>query len=178
MPLVTRQANQGRFFVTATEPPDWLDGDLWSDTTANLLKLNVAGSPVTIGEGEISSRQEIALLSNDTTTSTSYEISTVLLTLADRSGGSAYCVATLGVTNDNTANTTTVVFFDDAATLSGDQVESPTANSKSMPVPLVAAVALDGSVIAVFFKVSAGTGTLYGTSASVESKMAVFEMGI
>jgi len=49
MPLVTRQANQGRFFVTATEPADWLDGDLWSDTTANLLKLNVGGTAVTIG---------------------------------------------------------------------------------------------------------------------------------
>jgi len=49
MPLVTRQANQGRFFVEATEPADWLDGDLWSDTTANLLKLNIGGSATTVG---------------------------------------------------------------------------------------------------------------------------------
>ena len=44
MPLVTRQANQGNLFKTATEPPDWLDGDLWSDTTANQLKLNNSGT--------------------------------------------------------------------------------------------------------------------------------------
>jgi len=50
MPLVTRQANQGRLFVTATEPADWLDGDLWSDTTANTLKLNVTGTATAIGQ--------------------------------------------------------------------------------------------------------------------------------
>jgi len=49
MPLVTRQANQGRFFVTATEPPDWLDGDLWSDTTTNILKLNNSGTAEAVG---------------------------------------------------------------------------------------------------------------------------------
>jgi len=50
MPLVTRQANQGRLFVLTTEPQDWLDGDLWSDTTANLLKLNVAGTATETGK--------------------------------------------------------------------------------------------------------------------------------
>ena len=49
MPLVTRQANQGRFFVEDTEPTDWLDGDLWSDTTANLLKLNNNGTAENVG---------------------------------------------------------------------------------------------------------------------------------
>ena len=46
MPLVTRRANQGNFFKQDTEPPDWLDGDLWSDTTANKLKLNVGDTAV------------------------------------------------------------------------------------------------------------------------------------
>jgi len=49
MPLVTRQANQGRLFVEDSEPVDWLDGDLWSDTTANELKLNVGGTAVQVG---------------------------------------------------------------------------------------------------------------------------------
>ena len=44
MPLVTRQANQGRFFVETTVPTDWLDDDLCSDTTANLLKRNNNGT--------------------------------------------------------------------------------------------------------------------------------------
>ena len=49
MPLVTRQANQGNLFKQATEPPDWLDGDLWSDTTDNSLKLNVSGTATDVG---------------------------------------------------------------------------------------------------------------------------------
>ena len=49
MPLVTRQANQGNLFKQATEPPDWQDGDLWSDTTANVLKLNDGGTAKGIG---------------------------------------------------------------------------------------------------------------------------------
>ena len=49
MPLVTRQANQGNLFKQDTEPPDWQDGDLWSDTTDNSLKLNVSGTATDIG---------------------------------------------------------------------------------------------------------------------------------
>lgn len=50
MPLVTRQANQGRFFVENTEPADWLDGDLWSDLTENLLFLNNNDVAEEVGE--------------------------------------------------------------------------------------------------------------------------------
>lgn len=49
MPLVTRQANTGNLFNQAIEPPDWLDGDLWSDTTANRVKVNVGGTATLIG---------------------------------------------------------------------------------------------------------------------------------
>ncbi len=43
MPLVTRQVNQGNLFKEALEPTEWLDGDLWSDTTNNTLQINVDG---------------------------------------------------------------------------------------------------------------------------------------
>jgi len=49
MPLVTRQANQGNLFKQDLEPPDWVAGDLWSDTTADKLQLNVAGTATDIG---------------------------------------------------------------------------------------------------------------------------------
>ena len=49
MPLVTRQANQGNLFNEPTEPPNWLDGDLWSDTTNNILNLNNGGSSQSVG---------------------------------------------------------------------------------------------------------------------------------
>ena len=57
MPLVTRQSNQGILFKEATTP-NWSDGDVWSDTTSNTIKLNVSGTatglidattPITIG---------------------------------------------------------------------------------------------------------------------------------
>jgi len=54
MPLVTRFANQGQFYLEATEPPNTLDGDLWSDTTANTLKLNVSGTFETVGVSSFS----------------------------------------------------------------------------------------------------------------------------
>ena len=55
MPLVTRRANQGNLFKQDTEPPDWLNGDLWSDTAANLLKRNNNGASQTVrrSTGEI-----------------------------------------------------------------------------------------------------------------------------
>ena len=49
MPLVTRRANQGNLFKQDTEPPDWLNGDLWSDTVTNLLKLNDGGTAKEVG---------------------------------------------------------------------------------------------------------------------------------
>ena len=51
MPLVTRQATQGNLFKQDVEPPNWVDGDLWSDTTANLLKLNNNGTAQTVQRG-------------------------------------------------------------------------------------------------------------------------------
>ncbi len=44
MPLVTRQVNQGNLFLEATEPAQWQNGDVWSDTTSNSLKINVDGT--------------------------------------------------------------------------------------------------------------------------------------
>ena len=49
MPLVTRRANQGNLFKQDTEPPEWLDGDLWSDNLTNELFLNIGGTATAIG---------------------------------------------------------------------------------------------------------------------------------
>ena len=54
MPLVTRQANQGLLFKQDLEPGTSLDGDLWSDTTANILKLNVSGTFEDVGKTSFS----------------------------------------------------------------------------------------------------------------------------
>lgn len=54
MPLVTRFSNQGNLFKEATEP-NWQDGDLWSDTTAESLKINVNGTATDVGKSSFSS---------------------------------------------------------------------------------------------------------------------------
>ena len=48
MPLVTRQSNQGNLWKEATTP-NWVDGDVWSDTTNNALFLNSSGSALVVG---------------------------------------------------------------------------------------------------------------------------------
>ncbi len=54
MPLVTRNTEQGNLFKTASEPAGWQDGDLWSDTTANLVKVNVSGTATDVGNSNFS----------------------------------------------------------------------------------------------------------------------------
>jgi 6-phosphogluconolactonase (cycloisomerase 2 family) len=49
MPLVTRFSNQGNLFKESTEP-NWTDGDLWSDTTDESLKINVNGTAENVGQ--------------------------------------------------------------------------------------------------------------------------------
>jgi len=50
MPLVTRQANQGRLFVDDTEPASWVNGDMWVDTSVSppLSKINDAGTATSL----------------------------------------------------------------------------------------------------------------------------------
>jgi len=59
MPLVTRQANQGNLFKADLEPADLANGDLWSDTTANKLKLDVLGTVEIVGAPKESDNLEI-----------------------------------------------------------------------------------------------------------------------
>ncbi len=60
MPLVTRQANQGAIFRQLLEPGEWLNGDLWSDTTASILKLNVSGTATDVGATSFSSSATVS----------------------------------------------------------------------------------------------------------------------
>ncbi len=62
MPLVTRTSNQGNVFKEATTP-NWLDGDIWSDTTANNVKVNVGGVATDIGATSFSSSAVVSATS-------------------------------------------------------------------------------------------------------------------
>ena len=59
MPLVTRFSNQGQLFKEATTP-NWLDGDIWSDTTANNVKVNVGGVATDIGATSFSNSTTVS----------------------------------------------------------------------------------------------------------------------
>lgn len=51
MPLVTRTTQQGNLFRTATEPPNWQNGDLWVDTDDGKVYVNVSGTATELGSG-------------------------------------------------------------------------------------------------------------------------------
>ena len=54
-PLVQRLSLQGNFFIEDTEPPNWVDGDLWADTSKSppILNLNDDGTAVAVGVVEL-----------------------------------------------------------------------------------------------------------------------------
>jgi hypothetical protein len=54
MPQVTRFALQGNFFKQDTEPNDWVDSDLWADTSQSppVLNINNNGTALAIGSVE------------------------------------------------------------------------------------------------------------------------------
>jgi len=59
MPLVTRFADRGSFFRQATEPSNWLNGDLWVDTDNANLAVNNSGSDIPLGLGTLGSALEV-----------------------------------------------------------------------------------------------------------------------
>ena len=65
MPLVTRSSTSGNLFVDVTEPPGWLDGELWSDTSQSPPALNINDDGTATGIGGL----DIANISARTSTS-------------------------------------------------------------------------------------------------------------
>lgn len=53
MPLVTRTAVSGNIFRQTTEPPDWLNGDIWVDTDNSQCFVNLAGTALQFGAGTL-----------------------------------------------------------------------------------------------------------------------------
>lgn len=90
MPLVTRSSEQGNLFKQDLEPGGWLNGDLWSDTTANVLKLNVGGTASEIGGLELTFdniRVSLTASQTDATTPASGESDSGIFILEQKVGG-------------------------------------------------------------------------------------------
>lgn len=49
MPLVTRNTEQGNVYRTDTEPPNWLNGDIWVDTDDSTMYVNNGGTAEVVG---------------------------------------------------------------------------------------------------------------------------------
>ena len=48
MPLVTRSSTNGNIFNQTAEPPNWSNGDLWSDNDNAVLNINDNGTAVPV----------------------------------------------------------------------------------------------------------------------------------
>lgn len=103
--------------------------------------------------------QESVLTGDDTTTSTSYVATSLSLTLANRPGGFAICLANLTKFNNGT-NNDSFTFFDDGVIVGRDVNDRQASANFDVAVALFHIAALDGSVIDVRMKTSAGTLTL------------------
>lgn len=49
MPLVTRSSTQGNLYRESTEPPNWINGDVWVDTDDGTVYVNKSGTATQIG---------------------------------------------------------------------------------------------------------------------------------
>lgn len=111
MPLVTRTAVSGNVYRQATQPTDWINGDLWVDTDNGLLYVNINGTATAIVPTQTASRAIVSdaggALASSTTTSTQIGyLSTSTSDLqvqVDSKIGSSSNVAVNGVTKTLTA---------------------------------------------------------------------------
>lgn len=119
------------------------------------------------------SNQVDSLTADDTTTSTTYVVSSLSLTLANRGGGMAHIACDISLRNDNAGRTSDVVIFDDGDTVNGDQEIIEVQSS----VPLNRVMSLNGSIVDVRMKTqSAGTIRLRGTATARQSRMSILEI--
>ena len=108
----------------------------------------------------------------ETTTSTSYVATNFTLTLPTRSGG--FAIVTTNFTSKNSgANLNYFALYDDGASVDvytayGGQADSPQFNNHIF--------SLDGSAVKLYWKVTAGTGTLIFSSQAVEGNMQSLEV--
>jgi len=83
MPLVTRQANQGVFFKVPTEPPDWLNADIWTDTDTSNLAVNRNGTAVQVAVGTLAQGDLMHASTTDTLTALAKGTADQILTMND-----------------------------------------------------------------------------------------------
>jgi len=100
MPLVTRQANQGVFFKTATEPPDWQNSDIWIDTDNSNLAINRDGTAVQQLLGTYVQGDILHASATDTITALNIGNATQILTVNAGGDDAEWAAAPAGVTTN------------------------------------------------------------------------------
>jgi hypothetical protein len=159
------------------------DGDvLYYNSGRQRLAIGAEGKVLTVSSSDLPawetaggatiSSQTFNQSAAETTTSTSFVATNFTLTLPTRSGG--YAIITTNFTSKNSgANLNYFELRDDAASLGvftayGGQSDSPQFNNHIL--------SLDGSVVKMYWKVTAGTGTLIFSSTNVEGNMQTLEI--
>lgn len=161
MPLVSRTSNQGNLYKEATTPPNWLDGDLWSDTTANSVKVNVGGIATAVGATSFSSSAVVS----STSTIGDYTDPVAAVASSTGSASSSALVVTVDPTNDsgNPINNGTQTAVGYKAETSQSVLIGKTINGCGFKLYKLGTISGTG-----YFRVYNGAGTLMGTFGTLD----------
>lgn len=124
-------------------------------------------------QGGVITRQRDELTADETTTSTTFVNSNLSLTLANRSGGFFMASCAEYYTNDTVAFDV-YRFVEGATNINAGAAHIPTVN-QSLSLPIFLTGTLDGDVLKIEWRVTAGTGKNRGAS-DVFSHLEVLEL--
>ncbi len=122
------------------------------------------------------STQEDKISAAQTTTSTSYVVTLLTMTLANRSGGKAFMIVTGSGRNNTQGSKCIYALHDDTVTLGGDNsfLSDPANLYQAFTVCQV--MTTDGSTVALYMKADANTADIHGEAVVSESKLQFFEI--
>jgi len=165
-------------------------GDLLSRSSSALARLAVGTNDqvltcasgettglkwATAGGGVTLSTQQDVETGDESTTNTSYVATALALTVPNRTGGLAQINVAI-VTYNGGSSQNFFSLYDDGSIITSGASLSTVPSTTNVPITLPKVVSLDGSAIALYWKVSSGTGIIRFSDDQQESKMESLEI--
>ncbi len=128
------------------------------------------------GGGVTLSDQEDKISAAQTTTSTSYVVTLLTITIANRLGGKALAIVTGSGRNNTQGSKCIYALHDDGTTLGGDNSFLSDPANLYQAFSVCSIVTTDGSAIALYMKADANTADIHGEAVVAEGKLSILEI--